>query len=50
MEPKHHSAWSMPCKSQQVKDFMTESYGGAVVSAVEDPTDGWAILPSIMTH
>ena len=28
-------------QSQQVKDFMTESYGGAVVSVVEDPTDGY---------
>ena len=25
-------------QSQQVKDFMTESYGGAVVSVVENPT------------
>ena len=28
-------------KSQQVKDFMLEQYGGAVVSVVEDPTDGY---------
>ena len=28
-------------QSQQVKDFMTESYGGAVVSVVENPTDGY---------
>ena len=28
-------------QSQQVKDFMTESYGGAVVSVVEEPTDGY---------
>ena len=28
-------------ESQQVKDFMTESYGGAVVSVVENPTDGY---------
>lgn len=28
-------------QSQQVKDFMTEQYGGAVVSVVEDPTDGY---------
>ena len=28
-------------QSQQVKDFMTESYGGAVVSVVEDPIDGY---------
>ena len=27
--------------SQQVKDFMVEQYGGAVVSVVEDPTDGY---------
>ena len=28
-------------ESQQVKDFMTENYGGAVVSVVENPTDGY---------
>ena len=28
-------------QSQQVKDFMTENYGGAVVSVVENPTDGY---------
>ena len=28
-------------ESQQVKDFMTENYGGAVVSGVENPTDGY---------
>jgi len=28
-------------QSQQVKDFMTESYGGAVGSVVENPTDGY---------
>ena len=28
-------------ESQQVKDFMIENYGGAVVSVVEDPTDGY---------
>ena len=28
-------------ESQQVKDFMTESYGGAVVSVVENPTAGY---------
>ena len=28
-------------QSQQVKDFMAESYGGAVVSVVEEPTDGY---------
>lgn len=28
-------------QSQQVKDFMTEQYGGAVVSVVENPTDGY---------
>ena len=27
--------------SQQVKDFMVETYGGAVVSVVETPTDGY---------
>lgn len=28
-------------QSQQVKDFMVEQYGGAVVSVVENPTDGY---------
>ena len=28
-------------ESQQVKDFMTKNYGGAVVSVVENPTDGY---------
>lgn len=28
-------------QSQQVKDYMEENYGGAVVSVVEDPTDGY---------
>ena len=28
-------------QSQQVKDFMAEQYGGAVVSVVENPTDGY---------
>ena len=28
-------------QSQQVKDFMDENYKGAVVSAVENPTDGY---------
>ena len=28
-------------ESQQVKDFMLEQYGGAVVSVVENPTDGY---------
>ncbi len=28
-------------QSQQVKDFMEEQYGGAVVSVVENPTDGY---------
>ena len=28
-------------ESQQVKDYMTENYGGAVVSVVENPTDGY---------
>ena len=28
-------------ESQQVKDFMIENYGGAVVSVVENPTDGY---------
>ena len=28
-------------QSQQVKDFMEENYKGAVVSVVEDPTDGY---------
>ena len=28
-------------QSQQVKDFMDENYKGAVVSVVEDPTDGY---------
>ena len=28
-------------ESQQIKDFMTENYGGAVVSVVENPTDGY---------
>ena len=28
-------------ESQQVKDFMAESYKGAVVSVVENPTDGY---------
>ena len=28
-------------KSQQVKDFMAEQYGGAVVSVVDEPTDGY---------
>ncbi len=28
-------------KSQQVKDFMDEKYAGAVVSVVENPTDGY---------
>lgn len=28
-------------ESQQVKDFMAEQYGGAVVSVVENPTDGY---------
>lgn len=28
-------------ESQQVKDYMTEQYGGAVVSVVEEPTDGY---------
>ncbi len=28
-------------KSQKVKDFITEKYDGAVVSTVDDPTDGY---------
>ena len=28
-------------ESQQVKDYMAEQYGGAVVSVIEDPTDGY---------
>lgn len=28
-------------QSQQVKDYMEETYGGAVVSVVENPTDGY---------
>ena len=28
-------------ESQQIKDFMIENYGGAVVSVVENPTDGY---------
>ena len=28
-------------QSQQVKDFMDENYKGAVVSVVENPTDGY---------
>lgn len=28
-------------QSQQVKDYMEQTYGGAVVSVVEDPTDGY---------
>ena len=28
-------------ESQQVKDYMAEKYGGAVVSVVENPTDGY---------
>ncbi len=28
-------------KSQQVKDFITEKYAGAVVSTVDEPTDGF---------
>ena len=37
-EPKI-KALAAALQSQQVKDFMTESYGGAVVSVVEDPTE-----------
>ena len=28
-------------ESQQVKDYMAEQYGGAVVSVIENPTDGY---------
>lgn len=34
-------ALSAALQSQQVKDFMDEQYGGAVVSVVENPTDGY---------
>ena len=39
-EPKI-KALAAALQSQQVKDFMTENYGGAVVSVVENPTDGY---------
>ncbi len=34
-------ALSAALQSQQVKDYMVEQYGGAVVSVVENPTDGF---------
>ena len=39
-EPKI-KALAAALQSQQVKDFMDENYKGAVVSVVEDPTDGY---------
>ena len=39
-EPKI-KALAAALQSQQVKDFMDENYKGAVVSAVENPTDGY---------